>query len=230
MPTSAVAAAVIAALLGGVGCSSSGSSGKAAATPAASVPFPLAVGNMWKYKVTESPVSWTETDKVTSVVPVTGGQKITMIQTITGVAKPFSDRLVYFFHSDGTITCSQLGPHNESTAGDVLPRFPPAAIVDSGGLVKVDVPVTLQGRQGPYRATTHITLQGKGTATVTVPTGTYRAIIVSESATQTVLGRSFYYKTWLVPGVGPVQQQQTIAASAGLHSSAIEELESFSKG
>ena len=81
---------MIAALLGGVGCSSSGSSGKAAATPAASVPFPLAVGNKWKYKVTESPVSWTETDKVTSVVPVTGGQKVTMIQSITGVAKPFS--------------------------------------------------------------------------------------------------------------------------------------------
>ena len=42
--------------------------------------------------------------------------------------------------------------------------------------------------------------------------------------------QTFHYKTWLAPGVGPVQQRFVIATSAGLYISSREELESFSKG
>jgi hypothetical protein len=168
-PTSAAVVAIIAAALAGVGCSSSGSSDKAAVTSAASVPFPVAVGSTWKYKLmtirkvrvkgkaVEIPVSGTETDEVASVVVVAGGQKVTMIHTtiIPGVPS-LRDRLVYFFHSDGTITSSDVGPRSESTDGDISPRFPPAAIVNSGRLVKLNVPGTL----GPVKETTYITPKG----------------------------------------------------------------------
>jgi hypothetical protein len=62
---------------------------------------------------------------------------------------------------------------------------------------------------------------------VTVPTGTYQAVAVSETATRT--GQSFHYKTWLAPSIGLVQQQVDVT-SAGLRGSQIIELESFSIG
>jgi hypothetical protein len=235
-PTSAAATVMIVVALAGVGCSSSGNSDKAAITSAASVPFPVVVGSTWKYKLitkrevmvkgkaTEDPVSGTETDEVAAVVTVPGGQKVTMIHTwiIPGVPS-LRYRLVYFVQSDGAITSSNVGPRNESTAGDVDPRFPPMEIVNSGKLVKMDV----QGILGTVKETTHITLQGDRTATVTVPNGTYQAVAVSETATRA--GRSFRYKTWFAPGIGPVQQQFDVT-SGGFPGSSMIELESFSKG
>jgi hypothetical protein len=239
IPGCAVIALAIVAVLAGAGCSSSGSPGKPAVTSAASVPFPVAVGNTWKYKVTGNDKSATVTEKMTSVVPVTGGRKVTMTVTSNIAATTARTETIYFFHSDGSITSSPPSQARQrnvvtiSSDSDII--WPSATVIDSGRPVKLDVPVTLQGAERTYRTTEHITIQSAGTATVTVPAGTYRAPVASETITFSFFGIgrpvTSYVKTWLAPGVGLVQEQQALINTAGsYHVVAALELESFSKG
>jgi hypothetical protein len=234
----AAAALAIAAGLTGAGCSSSGSSSKAAMTSVASVPFPVAVGNTWKFTLTSSSgTSGTMTEKITSVVPVTGGRKVMMTETDILAGTPIREQWVYFLHSDGSITSSllpQAGQANVVTSSTDGVNWPPAAVINSGRLVKLDVPTTIRGAERTDRATAHITIQGDGTATVTVPAGTYRAVIVSKTTTLSYFGMAHpvtsYDKTWLASGVGVVQEQLAITTTgAAFHSMTTIALKSFSK-
>ena len=229
------AAAAIAVTLAGAGCSTSGSPGKAVVTTAASVPFPVAAGNTWKYKLTGSSGAGSETETMTSVVPVAGGKKATMTETDTIAGTTLKSRLVYFFQANGTITCVLLlpGKGNTATANLSYPRFPPEAVISSGKLVELDEQVTAHGTYRSVKEMMHITIRGEGTATVTVPAGTYRAVVVSETSTLTGPGirqpQTTYVKTWLAPGVGPVQIRVIIGTTDGNRSSQTV-LESFKEG
>lgn len=234
----AAAALATTAGLAGAGCGSSGSSGKAAGTSAASVPFPVAVGDTWEYRLAARGGSGTMTKRMTSVMPVTGGRKVMMTETTTIAGTPIRTESVYFVHSDGSITSSTLLPQAEQrntvTISSDSANWPPAAIIDSGRLVKLDVPTTMKGAERTYRTTAHITIQGEGTATVTVPAGTYRAVVVNRTTTVSFFGIgrpvTSYDKTWLAPGVGVVQEQLALTNTAGsFHRTATIELESFSK-
>ena len=233
----AVALAVV-AVFAGAGCSSSGSSSKAAVTSAASVPFPVAVGNKWKYKITGDGRPGAVTEKMTSVVPVAGGLKVMVTATSTLAGAPARTETVYVVHSDGSITSAllpQAGQRNVVTISSSDLRWPPAAVIDSGRPVKLNMPTILRGAERTYRTTAHITIQGAGTATVTVPAGTYRATVVSETTTFSFFGIgkpvTSYVKTWLAPGVGLVQEQLALTNTAGTyHVVTTLELESFSRG
>jgi hypothetical protein len=65
---------------------------------------------------------------------------------------------------------------------------------------------------------------------VTVPAGTYQATVVNQTMTETVLGHraNTVVRTWLAPGVGPVQSEVLNKGTAG-GLLVREELKSFTK-
>ena len=80
--------------------------------------------------------------------------------------------------------------------------------------------------------TEHITSQGQGTQSVTVPAGTYNASVVSvqESADIEGYNTTLDDKTWFASGVGPVQSELIDIAGGKTSIDNKEELTSFVKG
>ena len=92
---------------------STGSSGSTAAVTTATVPFPVGVGDTWKYKTTYGRT----VNRMTAVTPVSGGQQVTMRSAITSLGSTTHDTAYYVVHSDGSISLpfSQFDT-NSSTA------------------------------------------------------------------------------------------------------------------
>ena len=127
LPVAAAAAAVLAAGLTLAGCGSSASSttgtrtgatgatsstaaasssaatAGASAGASASVPFPVALGNTWTYKITTGGESGTAINKMTAVTPVPAGQQVSMLTTDHVGTVNGSTTETYLFHSDGSI-------------------------------------------------------------------------------------------------------------------------------
>ena len=131
-PAGAVAALAAAAGLILAGCStassgSSGSSGPGRARPPAarrpatssssgnsggstsvvssnSLPFPIAVGNTWKYTDTDGPTVGTTVDTIAAVTPVADGQQVKMDGTISNPGLTSHSSGYFIFHPDGSIT------------------------------------------------------------------------------------------------------------------------------
>jgi hypothetical protein len=214
------------------GSTSSSPSGTGSSTVSAdSVPFPIAVGNTWVYKsATLAGVSSKVTDKVVSVTPASDGSKVTMANTdsLTGTTKDES----YIFHSDGSISypSSQLGTSAVIVKGGLV--WPPASVIDSGQSTTSTVEMQVSTGSAKQDVTAHITVKGDGTATVTVPAGTYSTTIVQMREKYEVAGftGTIVVKTWLANGTGPVQSEATI--DFGGHSELVSHLEliSFTKG
>jgi hypothetical protein len=80
--------------------------------------------------------------------------------------------------------------------------------------------------------TEHITSQGQGTQTVTVPAGTYSTSVVEVQESADIEGYSTTLddKTWFASGVGPVQSELIDVAGGKTSIDNKEELVSFSKG
>ncbi len=252
------AAAALAAGLALVGCGSSASSsgstashsaatqaathgaavtGAAVPSPgtvtSASVPFPVGLGNTWTYKITASGVSSTGINKMTAVTPVPGGRQVTMTSTDRRVlGTTTSSREILMFRSDGSIGYPPGGFMPSSavslTGNGVV--WPPASVIDSGKPTQSAVKLSIKAAGLTISATAHITVQGAGTATVTVPAGTYQATVVVATERLSVEGFAVtaQVKTWLAPGVGPVKM---VTEEAGATSLTVdEELVSFTKG
>jgi hypothetical protein len=216
------------------GCGSPGTTRNATSAPTAPLSL-IAVGNTWKYKVTGGSTA-TETLKVTAVTPVTGGKKVTLSGTVsTAPGKVSAAKWVEFIHSNGSVTLIS-GPRRQPggqdnvvtvTSSGGTPMLPPAAIPNSGKPVKLAVPTTLKGAQRTYRTIEHITIYRVGLVTVTVPAGTYRAILVRETERLSLFGYpvTIGNEFWYVSGVGTVQE----TLSAGTYAATVR-LTSFSKG
>ena len=202
---------------------------------AASVPFPVGVGNTWKYATTAVGETGTTVDKMTAVVPVAIGQRVTMSDTSTLVGVTTTNASSYIFGNDGSITY----PLNQvsSTAAGVSVSgsgavWPPAAQIDSGKPSTSELHMTIKEAGQTLSVVAHITVQGAGTQTVTVPAGTYNATVVNMTISFTVEGISVSeeIKTWLASGVGPVKDEVLLDEAGTNHVTASEELESFTKG
>ena len=219
--------------------SGSGSGGATSVTSSSSVPFPIAVGNTWVYETTEGSagaISSKRTDKIITVTPVSGGQQVTMSSKsdITGVGS--TSQSTYIFHNDGSISypfnqfSSVSNGQIKLISGGLF--WPPASAIASGqpchSTLKIEFTVAGQRKE----ITSHVTVQGAGTATVTVPAGTYSATIVNMTLAETVegIGVSTEVKTWLAGGVGPVKSEVIIDEAGTPHVVSGEELISFTKG
>lgn len=212
---------------------SSGSGGSTSAVTTASVPFPVGVGDTWKYQTTYGRT----VNRMTAVTPVSGGQQVTMRSAITSLGTTTHDTAYYVVHSDGSITLpfSQFDT-NSSTAsvklisGDIF--WPPADQLSSGRAYHDALQIEFSEDGMEQKVTAHVTVRGAGTQSVTVPAGTYNADVVNMTMSETIEGIavSSVVKTWLAPGVGPVQSEVILHEGGTAHIAARDQLISFTAG
>lgn len=173
----------------------------------------------------------TITDKVLSVTRVATGHKVAESYTNSLSSTTVSNS--YVFHSDGSITLplNQMsgGTVSSPTGGIVLP---PAAVIASGQPYRYVLTIGFKEAGKKLTETAHVTIQGAGTATVTVPAGTYRATVINMTMAWTVATYTvtIEIKEWFANGTGTVKSEALIR-EAGLNEVASTEvLESFTKG
>jgi len=237
----ACAGIALAALAGQflLGCDSAGNSRSSAPAKSpgasASVPFPVAVGDTWTYTVENAgqPLPSVLVKKITGITPVPGGQRVSMAITSSVYGIPKTIHLDYLFGTDGSISfppgpiTSLMSPAN---VGKVI--VPPLSVVNSGRPVTWTVkipPSELAGRKITWHV--RITVQGGGTASVTVPAGTYRATVVNMTVKATsswvdkplVMGQ----RMWFAPHVGEVGEELIDARSDAGQVLETEKLQSF---
>jgi hypothetical protein len=189
--------------------------------------YPVAVGNTWVY---QNSLGGTVTNKMIAVTPVSGGTQVTETNLIALAAgAPTTNQNIYVFHSDGSITypSSQFGVSIQG--GIVWPTPPQIASGQSFGST-LQISFTQNGQA--LSTTAHVTMQGAGQASVTVPAGTYQATIVDMTMAYTVesIPLSVEVQTWLANGVGPVQSQVTTTEQSVSRVADELKLQSFTKG
>jgi hypothetical protein len=214
---------------------SSGGSGSGTTTAAGSPLFPVAVGETWVYvDHLGAPGSSTTTNTIKAVKPVSGGDLVTMTDAshLAGApAKP--TKLTYMFYSDGSIGV----PLTQFSGGKVTIKsgsivWPSASAIASGQSHTSVLSVSIKANGQVINEKVHVTVKGAGTASVTVPAGTYHATVVDQTQAETFFGHhvSIELRTWLAPNVGPVKSEIVSKSSlGGLAPQAVEELKSFSK-
>lgn len=217
---------------------SGNSSGSTSVVSTNSVPFPIAVGNTWVYKDTNSAAGGTSVDKIAAVTPVSGGQQVVMDSTITTVGVTTHSTGYFIFHPDGSITYpfSQFSSGSSQTkvtllSGDII--WPAASQLASGQVSNNILKIQITAGGHTQDVTSHIKVKGAGTQSVTVPAGTYDATVVVMTESETVLGFAVTSQitTWLAGGVGPVKTQVTISEGSNAPTVAAENvLTSFTKG
>src|SRR4029077_7244635 len=111
-------------------------------------------------------------------------------------------------------------------------EWPSAAVINSGQPTNSTIEMALKaGGTAAQRVTAHVTVKGAGTATVTVPAGTYTATIVQMTEKYTVEGftGSIEVQTWVANGVGPVRSEATITEGGHTVVVSDQKLVSFTK-
>ncbi len=166
--------------------------------------------------------------------PVSGGSLVTMTDASHIAGEPAKPaQLTYMFYSDGSIGV----PFTQINGGTVTIRsgsivWPPASAIASGQAHTSVLAVTLKLAGQTINEKVHVTVKGAGTQSVTVPAGTYQATVVDETIAERVLGHpaDIVVRTWLAPGVGPVQSEVLDKAAFGGGGPQVrEELKSFTK-
>jgi hypothetical protein len=238
--TKACAGIALAALAGQflLGCGSAGSSrssGPAKSPGAASVPFPVAVGDTWTYtvEIPGQPLPATLVKKITGITPVPGGQRVSMAitESVYGIPRTFHQD--YLFGADGSISFPPgpiTSPMSPASRGNII--VPPLSVVNSGRPVTwtvKDPPLKLAGRK--ITGKTRFTVQGGGTASVTVPVGTYRVTVVNMTvkATSSWVDKPIVMvqRMWFAPHVGEVGEEVIAASPGSGHVLSTVKLQSF---
>jgi hypothetical protein len=215
--------------------SGGGSTASAAATGSASqssvvvssgaLPFPTTVGDSWTYSNTNGTTS---ENKIAAATQVSAGQQVTMDTTFTDNGTATHDSYEYIVEPNGEIALptSQFAP---SSAGAF---WPSAAQLASGQPVHTTLTMEFTVAGKSQTITEHITSQGQGTQSVTVPAGTYNASVVNvqEAATIDGYNTTLDDKTWFASGIGPVQSELIDIAGGKTSIDSKEELTSFVKG
>jgi hypothetical protein len=233
--TSAAAPGGSPAATTGTASASATTSAAATASPSgtagtgASAPFPVAVGNIWVYEAVTSinNAHSTDTKKVLSVTPTTGGRQVTMSDTVSpGSAKVTQN---YIFYDNGRIGFPISQSHGISVVSGNGIVWPDAADLASGKASHSTSKIKLSSGQ---LETADITVQGGGTQSVSVPAGTYQATLVNMTILTHVgsFSTTITIKEWTAPGTGPVKSEEVIKAAGQSQITTSEALLSFKKG
>lgn len=197
---------------------------------AGSIPFPIAVGNTWVYQMLSGNRQSVVTNRVLSVAPVPGGHRVTMSETISGTPEKTTQE-TYIFYANGQIGYPVNEPNGVSVldSGGVL--WPDAADLASGQDHRSVLHVRVNSVPPAYK-TANVTVRGGGTASVTVPAGTYQATIVDMVLATKVgsFSSSVLVKTWTAPGTGPVKSEVSVLAAGNTTVITTEELLTFTRG
>jgi len=158
---------------------------------------------------------------------------LTTTENIPGLPSTPST-LDYVFHPDGSITVPFTQAGSGATkiiikSGGII--WPSQAVLESGQAKKSAL--VFQIKSTAISTTVHadVTVKGGGTQSVTVPAGTYQATVVDETVSETVEGvpTTIVVRTWLAPGIGPVQDE-ILTGGAASKAGTIDVLKSFTKG
>jgi hypothetical protein len=237
----ATGAATSAATTSGGGSSATAS---AAATGSASqssvvvssgaLPFPTTVGDTWSY-INSSGTS--SVNKIASATQVSAGQQVTMATTFKDNGTTTHDSYEYIIEPNGQIALptSQFAPSTAGVTFKIVSGgifWPSAAQLASGQPVHTTLTMEFTIAGKTQKITEHITSQGQGTQSVTVPAGTYSASVVNVTESASIMGYNTTIddKTWLATGVGPVQSELIDIAGGKTSIDNKEELTSFVKG
>ena len=229
--TSARAAAPASATAQGT-VSGSGATSSSAAAPS-SIPFPVTVGDTWVYQTTANVNGkrGLTTDKIVSAGPVAAGYQVTMSETVDVGGSVITAQPVYLFYPSGKIGYPVTDANGVSVTGGGV-TWPDAAGLASGQAYHsvVRIRVTQAGASEDQNA--NVTVQGAGTAGVTVPAGSYQATVVKMTITTKVgsYATSVEVKTWLAPGVGPVKSEVLTYAGGKTELTTTNVLLTFTKG
>ncbi|HEX4093650.1 MAG TPA: hypothetical protein VHZ33_33450 [Trebonia sp.] len=224
--------------------SGSGSTASAAATSSGSqssvvvssgaAPFPTTVGDTWKYSNSNGSTS---ENKIASNTQVAGGQQVTMATTFTDNGSSTHASYDYIVQPNGEISLptSQFAPASAGVSIKVLSGgiyWPSAAQLAGGQPVHTTLTMEFTIAGKTQKITEHITSQGQGTQSVTVPAGTYSATVVNVQEVASIEGfkTTIDDKTWLANGVGPVQSELISIDGGKTDITNKEELTSFVKG
>lgn len=212
---------------------SASSGGSTTVTSAATVPFPVGVGDTWTYKTTYGRT----VNKMTAVTPVSGGQQVTMSSAITSLGTTSNDTAYYVIHSDGSISLpfSQFDTNSSGTSVKLISGsifWPPAAELTSGKAYHDTLRIEFIEGGVKQKVDAHVTVQGAGTQSVTVPAGTYNATVVNMTMAETIHGIavSSEVRTWLATGVGPVKSEVILDEAGTDHVLAENRLISYKAG
>jgi hypothetical protein len=196
--------------------------------------FPAAVGDTWVYTSSLlTGTAGTVTNKITAVRPAAGGEDVTMAARMSGLpGKPAT--LTYLFHPDGSITLppDELGSSISVKSGGIL--WPSAADLQSGRPHDSTIQLSIGTGSSALNATARVVVRGGGSATVTVPAGTYHATVINEHFAETLAASakplSYVVRTWVVSGIGPVKTQAIIKIDGATGLDETETLKSFHRG
>jgi hypothetical protein len=201
--------------------------------PSSALPFPVGVGDTWVYRATGSVgAPTTVTNKILSATSTAEGLKVTEYYS-NGEDSKFNGSATWIFHPNGTITfpaTENMGIQIKNSSGGIL--LPTAAEAASGVALHSTLRLTAVAGNVTVNEVAHVTVQGAGTQTVTVPAGTYRATVVNMTMSETIDGIavSTEVRTWLATGVGPVQSEVFLDEGGTNHVAAKDQLVSFKAG
>ena len=217
------------------GTASATTSAEATASPSGatgtgvSAPFPVAVGNTWIYQAVTSinNAHATDTKKVLSVTPTTGGREVMMSDTVTPGSNTATQK--YLFYDNGQIGFPISSNHGITLVSGNGIVWPNAADLASGKAFHSTSKIKLTS--GQYE-TADVTVQGGGTESVSVPAGTYQATVVNMTILTHVgsFSTTLTVKEWTAPGVGPVKTVALIKSAGKTQTTSTEALLSFKKG
>jgi hypothetical protein len=196
---------------------------------AGSIPFPVAVGDTWVYQVVTSinNAHALDTKKVVDVTPMPDGHRVTMSDSASSGAAA-STLQHYLFYGNGQIGFPVNEAHGVSVVSSNGVTWPDAAGAASGRPYHSVLNIKLSSGQVK---TANVTVQGGGTESVSVPAGTYRAIVV----TMTMVSEEGNFtttavvKVWTAAGTGPVKTQQVVKAGGKTQLITTSELVSFTR-
>ena len=196
--------------------------------PTGSVPFPIEVGNTWIYQTVTNINNAHAflTRKVLSVAPVPGGHRVTMSDTLNSGSAPTLE--TYLFYANGQIGFPVNEPHGVSVVSSSGVVWPDAADLASGRAYHSVLRIRLSAGQ---EEAANVTVQGGGTASVTVPAGTYQTTLVNMTIVAKVgnFTTTTVVKVWTAAGTGPVKSEDIVQAAGKAEPVTTEELVSFTR-
>jgi hypothetical protein len=198
-----------------------------------SIPFPVTVGDTWVYQTTTdvNGERGLTTDKIVSAGPAAAGYQVTMSETVDVGGSVITAQPVYLFYPSGKVGYPVTDANGVSVTGGGV-TWPDAAGLASGQAYHSVVRIRVSQAGTSTDQDADVTVQGAGTAAVTVPAGSYQATVVNMTITTKVgsYTTSVDVKTWLAPGTGPVKSEVLTHAAGKTDLTTTNVLLTFTKG
>jgi hypothetical protein len=205
-------------------------------TSTGSAPFPTTVGDTWKYSNSNGTSS---VNTIASNTQVAAGTQVGMAISFVDNGSTSHADYDYIVQPNGEISLptgqftnsfANTGATIKVVSGGIF--WPSAAQLASGQPIHTTLVMSIDVSGTKETITEHVTSQGEGTQSVTVPAGTYNATVISVSEVATIMGSTTTIdtKTWLANGIGPVQSEILTVDGSTTDLSNKQVLTSFTKG